>query len=38
MDAVIFNDFFRTIGEMNTSIEATCKDIGAEVKRIETSE
>ena len=38
MNADMFDDFFRAIGEMNTSIEATCKDIDTEVKRIETSE
>jgi hypothetical protein len=36
MDANMFEDFFRTIGEMNSSIEATVGDIDAEVKRIET--
>ena len=38
MNADMFTDFFRTIGEMNISIEATCKDIDAEVKRLEISE
>lgn len=38
MNADMFDDFFQTIGEMNTSIAATCKDIDAEVKRLETSE
>jgi len=37
MDAEMFEDFFRTINEMNTSIDATCNDINAEVKRLETS-
>jgi hypothetical protein len=37
MDADMFDDFFQTIAKMNTSIEATCKDIDAEVKRLETS-
>ena len=34
MDASMFDDFFRTVGEMNASIEATCRDIAAEVKRL----
>ncbi len=38
MDADMFDDFFQTIGEMNTSIEVTCKDIDAEVKRLEANE
>lgn len=37
MDAEMFEDFFRTISEMNISIDATCNDINAEVKRLETS-
>ena len=37
MDANMFGDFFRTISEMNTSIEATCKNIDAEVRHLETS-
>ena len=37
MDANMFGDFFRAISEMNTSIEATCKNIDAEVRRLETS-
>jgi len=36
MDGNMFEDFFRTIKEMNTSIEATCSDIEAEVKRLES--
>ena len=38
MDAKMFEDFFRTISEMNASIEATCNDINVEIKRLETSE
>ena len=38
MDANKFEDFFRNIGEMNDSIEATVGDIDAEVKRLETIE
>ncbi|WP_457570803.1 hypothetical protein [Desulfovulcanus sp.] len=37
MDAEMFEYFFRTISEMNISIEATCNDINTEVKRLETS-
>lgn len=37
MDAEMFEDFFRTIQEMNASIEATCNDISAEVKRLEAT-
>lgn len=37
MDADMFDDFFKSLGEMNTSIEATCNDINTEVKRLETS-
>lgn len=35
MDAKQFEDFFRTISEMNASIEATCHDIAAEIKSLE---
>lgn len=35
MDAKMFEDFFRTLSEMNASIAATCKDIEAELKRLE---
>ena len=35
MDAEMFEDFFRTLSERNTSIEATCTDINDEVKRLE---
>lgn len=35
MNAAMFEDFFRTIGEMNTSVAATCQDIQAEVKNFE---
>jgi len=38
MDAGMFEDFFRTLSEMITSIEATCNNIDAEVKRLETCE
>ena len=37
MDAKMFEDFFRTLNEMNASIEATCNDINAEIKRLEIS-
>lgn len=37
MDADMFEDFFHTLNEMNNSIEATCNDINAEIKRLETS-
>ena len=37
MDAEMFEDLFRTFNEMNASIEATCKDINAEIKRLESS-
>ncbi len=37
MDAEMFDDFFHTIQEMNNSIEATCNDISAEVKRLEAT-
>lgn len=33
MDANAFDDFFRTLNEMNTSIELTCADISNEVTR-----
>lgn len=36
MDGDMFEDFFKTIAEMNTSIDATCRDIDAEVKQLET--
>lgn len=36
MDGDKFEDFFRTIEEMNTSIKATCSDIETEVKRLES--
>jgi hypothetical protein len=32
MDGSMFDDFFRTIAEMNASLEATCADIKREVK------
>ena len=35
MDANMFEDFCRTISEMNASIEATCREIGAEIKSLE---
>jgi hypothetical protein len=35
MDANMFEDFFRALGEMNASIEATCCDIAAEIKSLE---
>ena len=35
MDGAAFHDFFRTLGEMNASIELTCRDITTEVTRIE---
>lgn len=38
MDADMFDEFFRTLGEMISSIEATCNDIDAGVKRLEKSE
>ncbi|MHB1677827.1 MAG: hypothetical protein ACYCSS_09875 [Sulfuriferula sp.] len=38
MDADMFGDFFHTLNDMNISIEATCNDIDAEVKRLETCE
>lgn len=37
MDAAMFEDLFKTINEMNASIEATCNDIAVEVKRLEAS-
>ena len=37
MDASMFEDFFRTLDEMNTSMEATCNDINAEIVRLEIS-
>ncbi len=35
MDGNMFEEFFRTLSEMNASIGATCKDIEAELKRLE---
>ena len=35
MDAAMFDDFFRSISEMNTSLEETCKDIQSEIKNLE---
>ena len=35
MDGAMFEDFFKTLGELNASIMATCRDIDAEVKRLE---
>ncbi len=35
MDGSAFEDFFRTLGEMNLSIESTCSGITTEVKRIQ---
>jgi hypothetical protein len=35
MNGAMFEDFFRTMSQMNESIEATCRDIDAEVKRLE---
>lgn len=35
MDANMFEDFFRTLSQMNTSIAATCNDIESELKRLE---
>lgn len=37
MDASMFEDFFRTINEINVSMEATCNDINAEIKRLKIS-
>ena len=34
MDSEMFKDFFQTIKDMNKSIEETCSDINAEVKRL----
>lgn len=36
MDAAMFEDFFRTIEEMNTSATATSQDIQTEIKNFET--
>lgn len=35
MDASMFDDFFRSTGEMNASIEASCRDIAAAVKSLD---
>jgi hypothetical protein len=35
MDGNMFEDFFRTLSEMNASIGATCKDIEAELRRLQ---
>lgn len=35
MDGDMFKDFFATLAAMNTSVETTCRDIEAEVKRLE---
>lgn len=35
MDASMFDDFFGTVMEMSASLEATCRDLEAEVKRLE---
>jgi hypothetical protein len=35
MDGNMFEDFFRTLSEMNASIGATCKDIETELTRLE---
>jgi hypothetical protein len=32
MDAAMFDDFFATLKQMNESLQATCKDITAQVK------
>jgi hypothetical protein len=37
MNAAMFEDFFRTIAEMNTIIVATSKDIQTEVKNFEST-
>jgi len=37
MDVDMFEDFFRSLNEMNNSIEGTCSDIDAELKRFELS-
>jgi len=38
MDAVMFEDFFRTLGEMNASIEATCYEIAAVTESLEKAQ
>ncbi|WP_269533759.1 hypothetical protein [Chitinimonas sp. BJYL2] len=35
MDASMFDDFFKTVTTMSSSLEATCQDFEAEVKRLE---
>lgn len=35
MNSDNFEDFFATLAAMKTSVEATCSDIEAEVKRLE---
>jgi len=37
MDASMFQDFFATMSQMNESIVATCRDIDAEVRRLEAT-
>ncbi|WP_137936567.1 hypothetical protein [Chitinivorax sp. B] len=36
LDAGMFDDFFKTVGEMSSSLDATCQDIAAVVKSLET--
>ena len=35
MDAAAFEDFFRVLAEMNTSMKATCEDVSKEVERVQ---
>lgn len=35
MNGAMFTDFFETLSAMNTAVGATCRDIEAEVKRLE---
>lgn len=37
MDAAAFEDLFRTLAEMNTSVKQTCEEIAVEAKRVSES-